>query len=1251
MKTQTIHGSRMLAFALLSFLLLFAVTAKAATYTVSNTNDSGAGSLRQAITSANSTATLDTIVFSIPGGGVKTISPLSPLPVITQPLIIDGPSQPGFSGTPLIELNGNAAGGTANGLRLITTNSWIKGLIINRFSKRGILIEDSNQITVSGCYIGTNAAGTADLGNGDDGVLVHSSSLITIGGTTLDRRNIISGNANAGIKFTSNMNTSVSNIVRGNRIGTNAAGTAALPNFIGVYLGVGNILLGGTVPGARNLISGNSVHGVYISPGSNAQIIQGNYIGTDVLGNSKLGNGDDGIQCNSANNIIGGGTPEAANTISGNLNSGIRLGQQGSGNQIKGNNIGTGPAGNGLPNTNYGIVIQEQANNQIGGTLDGEGNTIAFNQKGGIKVIFGDVVPGGKGNSILRNRIFGNDLGPLNTALGIDLGPEGVTPNDLKDPDNGPNELQNFPLFTSVERDVSSTIFKGTLNSKANTEYRIEFFRSQSCDYSGNGEGQFYVGAINSLITNVNGNATFNIAMPLVILPANDFVSATATDSAGNTSEFSPCIPIGAKTTGTFRVITDHVFVNETAGSVFVTLYRAGGTTGAASMDYTTSDGTATAPGDYSPRSGTFNFAEGESTKTIEIPIINDGEAEPDQIINLTFSNPTGPAAVGFVGPVKIHIVDNDSTPSLIGFTANNYTITENGVFVEVFLQRLDANSISKVTFTASGGTATPGDDYLAPSGVIEFGPLEFSKILFITIFNDTTDEPNETVTLTLSNPDAAIIGPIGTATLTITDNDAPPTVSVGDATLVEGNSGTVNAVFPVTLSAVSAFPVNVNFATANVSATSGSDYQGQSNSRNIPAGSISTTITIPVNGDVDEEGDESFLVNLLTADNATIADGQATGTIINDDAPAGPKLEFGQGSYNVAEQLGVVTVTVTRSGDTSAAASVDYNTTDSLAAQKGDFGITSGTLQFAAGEVSKTIQVLINQDMYVEGSEDFTIVLSNPSGGALGLKNKTNVTIADDMPETVVNPIDDPQQFVHTHYHDFLNREPDAAGLQFWTNEIASCGTNEQCIDVKRVNVSAAYFLSIEFQQTGYLLYLLQKESFNSLPKYAAFMRDLQEVSRGVIVNSPGWQQKLALNQQMFADKWVTRSDFRAVYDAMSNTAFVNALYMNAGVIPTDAERDALITALNSATLTRGGALLEIAANSAFRQQERNSAFVLMQYFGYLRRDPDSGPDTDLSGYFFWLNKLNSFNGDYQKADMVKAFITSGEYRQRFGQ
>jgi hypothetical protein len=262
-------------------------------------------------------------------------------------------------------------------------------------------------------------------------------------------------------------------------------------------------------------------------------------------------------------------------------------------------------------------------------------------------------------------------------------------------------------------------------------------------------------------------------------------------------------------------------------------------------------------------------------------------------------------------------------------------------------------------------------------------------------------------------------------------------------------------------------------------------------------------------------------------------------------------------------------------------------------------------------------------------------------------------------------NKIDDSQFFVTQHYRDFLNREPDASGLAFWVNEITSCGINAQCIQVKRVNVSAAFFLSIEFQETGYLVYRFYKAAYGNLPgapvpvKLNEFLPDTQQIGQDVVVGAPDWQAKLEENKKAFAAAFVTRSRFTLAYaTSLTPTQFVDALYANAEVTsPPSAERSAAINEFGGAGNTsdaaaRGRALRRVAENSTLGQQELNRAFVLMQYFGSLRRNPNDAPEAGLNfdGYNFWLNKLNQFNGNFVDAEMVKAFITSGEYRQRFG-
>ena len=263
------------------------------------------------------------------------------------------------------------------------------------------------------------------------------------------------------------------------------------------------------------------------------------------------------------------------------------------------------------------------------------------------------------------------------------------------------------------------------------------------------------------------------------------------------------------------------------------------------------------------------------------------------------------------------------------------------------------------------------------------------------------------------------------------------------------------------------------------------------------------------------------------------------------------------------------------------------------------------------------------------------------------------------------INIVDDAKFFVHQHYIDFLNRVPDKDGLAFWTNEIASCGTNQQCIEVKRINVSAAFYLSIEFQETGYFVYRVNKAAHGNLPgapvpvKVDEFLGETAQVGQGVIVGQPGWEQMLESNKQLFLfDPDVGDDRFTSAYLAsMTPAEFVDTLFANAGVVPSASDRTVTINEFDSATTTadlaaRARALRRVVDNSTLRQQEFNRAFVLMQYFGYLRRNPNDPPEPtlDFQGYNFWLTKLNSFSGNFVQAEMVKAFISSTEYRQRFG-
>lgn len=472
-----------------------------ATFTVLNTTNAGAGSLRQAIVDANATANVggvaDVIAFNIPGAGVHTISVgFAPLPTITDPVVIDGYTQPGTNPNTLangdnavlrIELNGiNTSGG--NGLHITAGNSIVRGLVINRFAGFGdpsstdgyaIRLSINGANTIEGNFLGTDATGTISPDffiNCRAGVGIHQSANNLIGGNTPEARNVISGNGGlllggnnkAGINIVS----ASGNRIQGNFIGVDRSGTTALGNRgFGVWaLGAVGTVIGGTGAGERNIISSNSSGGISFRSSNDGNQVQGNFIGTDVTGTLGRGNQGNGVFVSGSNNVM------------------------------------------------------------IGGSLGGA-NTIAFNFIAGVAVF------GGTGNAFLSNSIYSNG------DLGIDLAPSfqgtSVTVNDIGDPDTGPNNLQNFPVITAASSSGNSVTVVGTLNSTAATVFRVEFFTNPVADPSGFGEGTRFLGA-RTVTTDASGNGSFAFALALTTpVPVGHFITATATDPGNNTSEFS----------------------------------------------------------------------------------------------------------------------------------------------------------------------------------------------------------------------------------------------------------------------------------------------------------------------------------------------------------------------------------------------------------------------------------------------------------------------------------------------------------------------------------------------------------------------------------------------------------------------------------------------------------------------------------------------------------------------------------------
>ena len=463
--------------------------------------------LRAAIQQANANCTTGTspdptisttIRFDIPGSGVQTITPAplsgshpGPLPGIVCPVVIDGTSQPGYAGKPLIELDGTAsaaAGSLAPGLQFTAnhTGSTVLGLAINRWHGAGIALSgpgggDAAGFIIQSNYIGTDPTGTVARPNIGDAIAVSGNAHATIGGTGSGEGNLLSGNGDQksssarGVDF--GPGTPAGSTVQGNLIGTDITGTKALPNHgDGVFLnGNTGTIIGGTAAGAGNVIGGNTGNGIAaFGTAAGSYTIQGNRIGVQADGVSALGNGAFGIA---------------------------------------------------LQNTAGGDVV--------GGVSAGMGNTVAYNQKAGIQV------GAGTSHRISGNAVFNNG------GLGIDLTPctngacPGPTVDDATDADTGPNQFQNFPVVTSVVSSSTGSTVKGSLKGAASASFTLEFFASPSCDASGYGEARTFLGT-KTVTTTASGSAKFSVALSPTV-PPGSVVSATATDVAGNTSELSPC--------------------------------------------------------------------------------------------------------------------------------------------------------------------------------------------------------------------------------------------------------------------------------------------------------------------------------------------------------------------------------------------------------------------------------------------------------------------------------------------------------------------------------------------------------------------------------------------------------------------------------------------------------------------------------------------------------------------------------------
>lgn len=420
----------------------------------------------------------------------------------------------------------------------------------------------------------------------------------------------------------------------------------------------------------------------------------------------------------------------------------------------------------------------------------------------------------------------------------------------------------------------------------------------------------------------------------------------------------------------------------------------------AVSLHYSTENGTAAAGSDFvGVSNGLLTFSPGETSKQILINVLGDFVVEPDEnfLVNLTDA-----AGGSIVDSQAVGTIRNDDTPGTIQFQSANFAVNEGDGSATVTITRSGGLSQGvTVRFVTVDGSALSGEDFANVRTIVSFEPDQASKTVTIPIVNDLIDEPDETVNLALESPTGgAVLGSPINAILTIVDNDPAPTLSINDLTQNEGNSGTTNFNFTISLQGQSSQPVTVLYSTANGTATSPSDYVAvQQGSVTFDPGQTSKSVSVAVVGDFNTEPNEAFFVNLEGPAGATIGDGQGQGTITNDDV--GGAFRFTASSYTVGEPAGTIAITVQRTGGLADGAAVNYSTANGTATAALDYTPVAGTLTFSGGQTTRSFNVPIANDGIAEADETFTVILSSAGGGStLGVPNTASVVITDRIPE-----------------------------------------------------------------------------------------------------------------------------------------------------------------------------------------------------------------------------------------------------------
>ena len=606
---------------------------------------------------------------------------------------------------------------------------------------------------ISGNFIGITAGGNAALGNAQEGVRIElAATNNSIGGG-----NVISGNLR-GVTIVGP--TTTGNVLFDNFIGTDAAGQGDLGNALeGVRIeNAPGVRITGDGNGS-SVISGNNVGVTLIGASTTGTLVSGNFIGTDTTGMFELNNSLQGVLIdNSSSNTIGGNTPETGNLISSN-HWGVDITGPGStNNAVQGNRIGTDITGT-IPFSNEidGVLIRQGASrNLIGGPAPETGNVIAYSRRDGVRIEDSSLQ-----NAILTNSIFENG------GLGIRL-----VPTVGSDP--GPNLLRPAPMLDRVRSSIGFTNIEGSLSSVPTTGFTIQFFANASLDPSGFGEGQRFLGET-VVVTDENGQARYSADVAGAVNPG-EFVTATATDTSGNTSEFSAGI---AEQLGAVQFSMVSFIVDESASQATIVVTRVGGSGGQAMISYATSGGSATPDVDYTPVSGSLTFDLGVDVQTFVVPILSDDLAEAEETIGLVLSNPAGAAMLGVPSMAVLRLVDNDQ-PGNVAFSMSSYVVGEESGIATITVVRSAGGGTVTVPYSTGAGNAVPGVDYTPVSGSLTFGPGQTVQSFTVPILFNPGSNATSVLGLFLGDPNGgATLGTPSSAILTIVNLDVPQITSV----------------------------------------------------------------------------------------------------------------------------------------------------------------------------------------------------------------------------------------------------------------------------------------------------------------------------------------------------------------------------------------------------------------------------------------------------------------------------------------